>query len=189
MPYFLLLCTWKEYTGFNSQRCWRKSCSVLHTWKSHPQWERAGSSIRSLTLLPEAVIWHGSGYDSRFGDNTAHVPTPLSAPAVIHDNLYSHTVTGIKDGSCRKITWQKKCTWLFFYPNTNGLLQWFMAHLGEKTVKKTKQIKLVINTLLLQLQSKVPLCVLIYDFQLQGKFMWVEVVHCLSDRALYSQQE
>lgn len=64
-----------------------------------------------------------------------------------------------------------------------------MAHLGEKTVKKTKQIKLVINTLLLQLQSKVPLCVLIYDFQLQGKFMWVEVMHCLSDRALYSQQE
>lgn len=31
---------------------------------------------------------------------------------LIHDNLYGHTV--IKDGSCRKITWQKKCTWLFF---------------------------------------------------------------------------
>lgn len=76
---FLLLHIWKEYPGFNSQSYWRKSCSLLHTsWKSHPWWERAGSPIRSSTLLPEAVIWHDSGYC----DSTAHVPTPLTAPAI-----------------------------------------------------------------------------------------------------------
>lgn len=31
------------------------------------------------------------------------------------------------------------------------------------------------------------MCIII--FSLQEKFMWMEVMHCLSDRALYSQQE
>lgn len=138
MFFCLLLHIGKEYTGFNSQSCWRQSCSLLHTsWKSHPWWERAGSPIRSSTLLPEAVIWHDSG----FGDSAAHVPT-LLLQQLIHDNLYSHTATGIKDDSCRKITWQKKKKnyLIVFYPNTNGFLQWFMAHLDEKTVRKTEQI-------------------------------------------------
>lgn len=109
---FLWLHIWKEYTGFNSQRYWRKSCSVLHTsWKSHPWWERAGYPIRSFTLLPEAVIWHDSGYDSGFADNTAHVPTLLATPAV---DPWQSVQSHCSWNQGWKIMRQKKRTWLFF---------------------------------------------------------------------------
>lgn len=97
-----------------------------------------GSHVASSTLLgnlihDERELGPQSGlllfclrlwFDMTVGIVTVlHMFPPLwLLQQLIHDNLYSHTVTGIKNGTCRKIIWQKTMYLIVFYPNTNRFI-------------------------------------------------------------------